>query len=68
MDTITTDSGKKLKIEEAWVITNPELMTYAGGTYAKTKGYTKVKRVWVLVEVEDPDVDITNPQWERIEY
>ena len=48
MDTITTDSGKVLKLEEAWVMDNDQTGNYF-------PGIVKYKRVWVLVEQTSED-------------
>ena len=48
MDTITTDSGKELKVEEAWVMdTDQKGISFPG--------IVKYKRVWVLVEQTSED-------------
>lgn len=55
MDTITTDSGRKLKIEEAWVIADTNKVVSAGAGEGKRYfilNHPEVKRVLVLVEVE----------------
>ena len=59
MDTITTDSGKKLKLEEAWVVDLSKSMTFdtkceLTSVWLDQKENRRLwlKRVWVLVEVD----------------
>lgn len=53
MDTITTDSGKVYHLREAWVPVYAMDIKERKGRQYVTKDAV-VKRVWVLVEVEDP--------------